>query len=42
MFYTRCYVVLIIMSWMIKINKDKYRVWSTVVDEYITDDMTKD
>jgi hypothetical protein len=42
MFYTRCYVALIIMGWMIKINKDKYRVWSTVIDKYITDDMTKD
>ena len=30
------------MGWTIKCSKEKYRVWSTVVDEYITEDITKD
>lgn len=30
------------MGWMIKMNKNKYRIWSTVVDDYITDSMDKD
>lgn len=30
------------MGWQIKISGDKYKVWSTIVDEYITDYMTKD
>lgn len=30
------------MGWMIEIKEDKYRVWSTVVDDYITEPMDKD
>ena len=30
------------MGWKIKIKKEKFRIWSTVVDDYITEYITKD
>lgn len=30
------------MGWKIKIDNEKYRIWSTIVDEYVTDFLTKD